>query len=315
MFCIATSVVVVCLSRFDYMPSPAPSSSGLGYLVLIQKIAGSNPAGVTSTVYDYCFPVWYDEYMKTTIKNRDGNEVAVMVENEKNPRKLAFVMHGLGGSKEQGHIRAMAEAFLENGYTVVSWDAVHTFGESKGGLYEDATITNYYADLVDVIAWAKDQPWYKEPFVLCGHSLGGISTALYAEEHPNEVSALAPISTVVSGELSMHTKADDLELWKRDGIRITKSHDGSKEKRLKWSHMEDRLKYDLLDNVDKLSMPVLLIVGEKDDPTPPEHQEILFKELPGKKEIHIIKGALHSFYEPHEQQEVKVLVKAWLQQL
>lgn len=25
----------------------APSSSGLGYLVLIQKIAGSNPAGVT----------------------------------------------------------------------------------------------------------------------------------------------------------------------------------------------------------------------------------------------------------------------------
>ena len=28
--------------------APAPSSSGLGYLVLIQKIAGSNPAGVTT---------------------------------------------------------------------------------------------------------------------------------------------------------------------------------------------------------------------------------------------------------------------------
>lgn len=27
----------------------APSSSGPGYLVLIQKIAGSNPAGVTSS--------------------------------------------------------------------------------------------------------------------------------------------------------------------------------------------------------------------------------------------------------------------------
>lgn len=32
----------------DY--SPAPSSSGLGYLVLIQKIAGSNPAGVTNVI-------------------------------------------------------------------------------------------------------------------------------------------------------------------------------------------------------------------------------------------------------------------------
>ena len=31
----------------------APSSSGLGYLVLIQKIAGSNPAGVTMTLFNF----------------------------------------------------------------------------------------------------------------------------------------------------------------------------------------------------------------------------------------------------------------------
>lgn len=253
--------------------------------------------------------------MKTFIKNRDGNEVCVVVENGDNPGKLAFVMHGLGGSKEQPHIRAMVEAFLENGYTVVTWDAVHTFGESRGGLYEDATITNYYADLEDVIDWAKEQEWYVEPFVLCGHSLGGISTALFAEKYSEKVKALAPLSTVVSGKLSLETKADDLESWKRDGIRVTMSHDGTKEKRLKWSHMENRLKYDLLENVDKLTMPVLLIVGEKDDPTPPEHQQILFEKLPGKKELHTVKGALHSFYEPHEQQEVKQLVKSWIESL
>src|SRR5690606_4155772 len=102
----------------------------------------------------------------------------VVVENKDNSSNLAFVMHGLGGNKEHGHIRAMSEAFLENDYTVVTWDAVHTFGESQGGLYEDATITNYHSDLEDVIAWAKQQSWYVEPFVLCGHSLGGISTAL-----------------------------------------------------------------------------------------------------------------------------------------
>lgn len=253
--------------------------------------------------------------MKTFIKNRDGNKVAVVVEESTSPGKLAFVMHGLGGKKDQGHIRAMADAFLENGYTVVSWDAVHTFGESEGGDYEDATITNYYADLEDVIAWASKQDWYKEPFVLCGHSLGGISVALFAEKHPEKVKALAPISTVVSGELSMKTKADDLESWKRDGIRVTMSFDGKIEKRLKWSHMEDRLKYNLLDQVDKLKMPVLMVVGEKDDPTPPEHQQVLYDKLPGKKEIHIIKRALHSFYEPHEQAELKHLLKVWVVKL
>jgi pimeloyl-ACP methyl ester carboxylesterase len=253
--------------------------------------------------------------MKTFIKNHDGNEVSVLVEEAETPGKLAFVMHGLGGNKNQGHIRAMAEAFLESGYTVVSWDATHTFGESEGGKYEDATITNYYADLEDVIAWAASQPWYIEPFVLCGHSLGGISVALFAEKYPEKVKALAPISTVISGKLSLLTKADDLEAWKRDGIRVTMSHDGKNEKRLKWSYMEDRMNYNLLDNVTQLTMPVLIIVGERDDPTPPEHQQLLFEQLPGKKEIHVVKGALHSFYEPHEQHEVKQLVKAWLETL
>jgi pimeloyl-ACP methyl ester carboxylesterase len=250
--------------------------------------------------------------MTAFVKNRDGNQVAVLVEEAEAPGKVAFVMHGLGGKKEQGHIRAMAEAFLESGYTVVTWDAVHTFGESEGGNYEAATITNYYADLEDVVAWAVSQPWYCEPFVLCGHSLGGISVALFAEKYPHKIKAVAPISAVVSGELSLTTKSDDLEAWKRDGFRTTMSHDGKTEKRLKWSHMEDRMNYNLLDNVANLTMPVLMIVGEQDSPTPPEHQQILFDQLPGKKELHIIKGALHSFYEPHEQQEVKQLVKAWL---
>jgi pimeloyl-ACP methyl ester carboxylesterase len=250
--------------------------------------------------------------MKTFISNRDSNKLSVVVEGTDKPGKLAFVMHGLGGNKRQPHIRAMIEAFLENGYTVVSWDAVHTFGESEGGLYEDATITNYYADLEDVIGWASTQPWYVEPFVLCGHSLGGISVALYAEKHPQQVKALAPLSTVISGKLSLETKADDFNAWKRDGIRITMSHDGKQQKRLKWSHIEDRLQYDLLAEVDTLTMPVLLIVGEKDDPTPPHQQKILCEKLPGKKEMHIIKGALHSFYEPHEQQELKAIVKDWL---
>ena len=34
-----------------FAPGVAPSSSGPGYLVLIQKIAGSNPAGVTTLLF------------------------------------------------------------------------------------------------------------------------------------------------------------------------------------------------------------------------------------------------------------------------
>lgn len=256
--------------------------------------------------------------MKTFIDNRDGNKICVVVEESSSKEKLAFVMHGLGGDKTQPHIRAMSEAFEELNYTVVTFDTTNSFGESDGQ-FEDATLTNYYADLEDVIDWARKQPWFIEPFVLCGHSLGGISIALYAEKFPDQIKALAPISTVVTGKLSFEThdmyKLESLEEWKRDGIRISKSHDGKREKRLKWSHMEDRLNYDLLTDVDKLTMPVLMVVGEKDDRTPLVHQQILFDAINGPKELHAIAGALHSFYEPHEQQELKHIVKNWANKL
>jgi len=146
--------------------------------------------------------------------------------------------------------------------------------------------------------------------------LGAISTALFAEKYPEKIKALAPISVVVSGKISFEAhelspNLENLEEWKREGVRVTKSYDGTKEKRLKWSHMEDRLKYDLLPEANKLTMPVLMIVGGKDDPTPLAHQQILYDKLPGKKEIHVIEGAMHSFYEPHEQQELKQLIKTW----
>lgn len=226
-------------------------------------------------------------------------------------------MHGLGGFKEQDHIATFAEAFKEKGFTVVRFDTTNTFGESDGK-YEDATITNYYEDLEDVIRWSKIQKWYQEPFALVGHSLGGICSALYAENHPEKVLALAPISTVVSGQLSIeaHKKFEPEEFanWEKTGWREAESH--SKPgiiKRLPWAHIVDRMKYDLIPNVNRLTMPVLLIVGEKDTSTPPDQIQILFKLLPGPKELHIIKNASHTFRDQKHLNEIRKIFVAWIE--
>ncbi len=113
----------------------------------------------------------------------------------------------------------------------------------------------------------------------------GICTAFYAEKYPEKVLALAPISTVVSGKLSVEAHkrdgAEDFANWEKTGWKEEESR--SKPgvmKRLPWSHIADRLKYDLLPNVSKLTMPVLLITGENDTSTPPDHVQILFEALP-----------------------------------
>lgn len=249
---------------------------------------------------------------KIFIKNHKEQNVAILLDTPESPKGLAFVMHGLGGFKEQDHIEAFAQAFLENGFITVRFDTTNTLGESDGK-YEDATITNYYEDLEDVIRWAKSQDWYREPFALAGHSLGGICTALYAENYPREVLALAPISTVVSGKLSLEaTPQEERKSWQETGWRIRTSTSKNIEIRLKWSHMEDRLSYDLIPEVNKLTMPVLLIVGEKDSITPPAHQRLFYEQLPAEKEIHVIKGAEHTFREKNHLEEIKEIMDTWI---
>lgn len=255
--------------------------------------------------------------MKTFIKNRKGQKIAVVAENPAGKNGLAFVMHGLSGNKDQAHIRVFIKAFLDSNYTTVSFDTTNTFGESDGN-YEDATITNYYEDLEDVVSWSQKETWYKEPFVLAGHSLGGICTALFAEKHPSAIKALAPISTVVSGELSWanKTRKNEIEDWKKTGWKQEISaHRPGIIKRLKWSHMEDRIKYNLIPDANKLTMPVLLLVGDQDTSTPPEHQKILFEALPGKKEIHIIKNAPHTFRDQEHLDIIGRIFTNWIKSL
>ncbi len=250
---------------------------------------------------------------KINIKNRKGEKIVVLFERSDNPKGLAFVMHGLSGSKEQPHIATFAQAFKDKGFIVVRFDTTNTYGESDGR-YEDATTTNYYEDLEDVISWAKTQDWFIAPFWLAGHSLGGISIILYAEKNPSDVKALAPISTVVSGKLSAEARGDEvMKQWQEKGFEEEKSTSiPGLVKRTPWSHMEDRLKYDVLPEVDKLKMPVLLIVGDKDDSTPLTHQQILFDKLSGPKEIHVIKDAPHTFRTERELEEIKKIMEAWI---
>ena len=253
------------------------------------------------------------------IKNRKNLEIVGEISIPEKSIGLVFVLHGLGGFRQQNHIQTIAKTFFENNYTVVNFDATNSIGESEGK-YEDATMRNHYEDLVDVVNWSKTQDWYKKPFVLAGHSLGGFAVAKYAEEYPQEVKAIFPYALVVSGKLSFEAskkfKINEITDWKKTGwaTHQSASKPGT-ELRLPWSHMKERLKHDLQPNASKLTMPVLFVVGEKDESCPPEHQKILYDLVPGPKEFYVVSGAPHTFKEIEHLNKLKKILDSWIKKL
>ncbi len=75
------------------------------------------------------------------------------------------------------------------------------------------------------------------------------------------------------------------------------------------------MKYDLLKEVKKIKVPVLLIVGEKDEDTSPEQQRVFYNYLNTKKEFYIIKNAPHTFREKTHLKETKDIFSKWLDSL
>ncbi|MFT7615236.1 MAG: fermentation-respiration switch protein FrsA (DUF1100 family) [Candidatus Woesearchaeota archaeon] len=83
-------------------------------------------------------------------------------------------------------------------------------------------------------------------------------------------------------------------------------------KKLPWSHVVDKLPYDLLPRADKLTMPVLIIVGEEDTSCPVADQEALYDVLPESKKLLVLEGLPHTYKKKEDIAKVKKVIFDWL---
>jgi len=250
------------------------------------------------------------------LKNRKGLNIVGDLEKPAGEiRGTCIVQHGWGGHRKKPTIQTVKNAFLNAGFQTFIFDTTNSFGESDGD-FEKSTLGQFAEDFEDVTKWAQEQEWFIGPLAVTGHSKGGYSAARYAEKYPDEVGYVVPIAPVVSGTLSFEThkkhKPEELKKWEEEGVleRVGKEGDI---KRQHWYQMEERLNHDLLPDANKLTMPTLLIVGSEDTSCPPEHIKMLFDAIPdGNKEMYIIEGAPHSYYEKTEQDECRITIEEWL---
>jgi len=232
------------------------------------------------------------------VQNRHGLNIIVSVDTIDRPRGLAFVAHGFGGNKEDDNILSLAKIFNNNGHSTIRFDATNSNGQSDGDLAY-ANPSSYRDDLFDVIIWAKTQKWYQEPFYLCGYSLGALSSAVYAEQHPREIKGLVLISSLVAGQFHVtDVPKRDIEQWKQTLQQLYKlySQHSSNMHVIRWLPiMLDMMRFDLTQSANKLTMPVLIVVGEEDLLAPPSHQQKLLEAINGNVELAVIEQGDHFF--------------------
>ena len=252
---------------------------------------------------------------RITLKNRKGQNIVGLFEKPEGKIKgTAVLQHGWGGNKEKPTIQSVKRGFHDAGFQTFNFDATNTFGESDGD-YEKSTLGLHWEDLEDVVKWAQKQEWFSKPLALSGHSKGGYAVARYVEEHPEEVDYLVPVGPVISGELSFAAarKRDPeaLKKWEEEGVQISESNGVVKKKH--WFQMEERLRHDLLPNAQNIKIPMLIIVGSEDTSCSPEHMQLLIDAVSSEdKQLHIIEGEPHSYYEKSEQDDCTQAITKWL---
>ncbi len=229
---------------------------------------------------------------KFELKNRHNEKIVGIVENLSG-KKLVFVVHGLSGHKEQLHLENIAKTFIDINYTVVRFDCTHSFNESEGS-YENATLTGYLDDLEDVIEWAKEQSWFKVPFTLAGHSMGGYAVSRYSQIHDNLVDTLISFAPVISGKTMLDSRKIDhpdiMKKWEETGVLIEESYSRPGFiKKLNWHpHNTDAMRHDLMFFSEDISAKTLVIYGDSD---------FLNNQ-----------GALHDFYESLSTKKSEIII-------
>lgn len=255
---------------------------------------------------------------KLFITNENGEKLAVVVETPANQtvKKLAFIEHGLSSYKEYYVVRIAAEAFLQNGYTVVTFDTRHSFGESDGEI-EFATLTASINDLETVINWAKSQDFYVEPFALCGHSLGGGSVIYYAEQSPDKVKQLVSLGGMVGGKYYLRSymlhNEEFFEKWRETGMRFCRKSDDKKIcGYVSFDFVTDLQNYDMVFDAKKITAETLLITGENDLSSTRYNNERLFEKITAPKELVIIKDSPHTYSGEQNKKDLYETINNWL---
>ncbi len=214
-------------------------------------------------------------------------------------RLTLLFIHGAGQSAATW--RFQHDAFGNNaGFNFIAPD-LPGHGDSEGdGFTSISAYKDFVLDFIETLELGE--------VIIVGHSMGGMAAMLLAIEHPELLKACVLVATSAKLRVAQQT----LELIKKDypefcNTSPTRAFAAEAPDALKLKYIKGLLntkpevcyqdliacnEFDIINDVEKIGVPVLIVSAEKDIMTPPKNGEYLHHKIYGS-EFHRIKGAGH----------------------
>lgn len=230
---------------------------------------------------------------KIFIKNSANLKLSAIVNTPTSQSNfpLVIILVGFGGYKEWLPMDMLASDLAKNGIGSIRFDP-SGFGESDGKIKKDYRVSNYIKDSQSIFDFVKNIKGVdKKRFGILGHSMGGILAGILANKNQDSINALSIVSsrTVMAGDEELRGK---YKKWKETG-QIERSNSKYGKFYVPFSFLEDAMKFDLLNYLKPLKIPLLVGWCLEDKNVPVAMTKNIYESYEGSKEFFEIEGSDH----------------------
>jgi pimeloyl-ACP methyl ester carboxylesterase len=244
-----------------------------------------------------------------TFQDRQGHRSAgVLTSPKAKTDRAALLCHGFLSNKNSTTNKTLTRALTEQGIATFRFDF---FGQGESdGPFENITV----AIALDQALAALDllvARGYKR-IGLVGSSFGGLIAILTASKKP-DLACLAlkcPVADFAE-VLRLEFGGAGMEHWKTHH-EIPDVTGGPTPVRLRYALYENCLEYDVYEEAAMITMPTLIVQGEKDELVPLHQSSRLMGALKGKRQLEIIRGADHGFTKGEDFKKMAALLTDWM---
>jgi len=225
-----------------------------------------------------------------------------------------ILCHGFMDSKNK--LKYLARYFYSQGYATLRFDYANT-GESDGKL-ENLTISQQVLDLNSALNFISKLKFVdKDRIGVIGYSYGGMVAILQAVKD-SRIKCLGILAGVIEPQNTMKNIIPNkkIERWNVDGYIPLQKFSSLKKFTLKIEFLKDAYGYDVLDNIAKIRIPLIFILGENDRVISKSQMLNAYAKANEPKNLYLLKFCGHAFLNPFSRRSVckrfGIWFKRWL---